>query len=149
MDKPQFVYTLFIGTSPEQLWQALTTPEFTQQYWGGRRHETDWQAGSPFKMFKPDGKAEVHGEILISEPYKTLAYSWHSTQLGGPPSRVTYELSPFPAAEGQSITQLKITHDEFAPGANIAMATMGWAAILNNLKTLLETGKTLPYAWRG
>ena len=100
-------------------------------------------------MLKPDGEAEVHGEILVNEPYKTLAYNWHSAQLGGPPSRVTYELSPFPAAEGQRITQLKITHDEFALGANIAMATMGWTAILNNLKTLLETGKTLPYAWRG
>ena len=149
MDKPQFVYTLFIGTSPEKLWQALTTPEFTQQYWGGRRHETDWQVGSPFKMFKPDGEAEVHGEILISDPYKTLAYSWHSAQLGGQPSRVTFELSPFPAAAGHSITQLKITHDEFAPGANISTAVMGWTAILNNLKTLLETGQTLPYAWRG
>lgn len=44
---------------------------------------------------------------------------------------------------------LRIIHDEFAPDANIAMATMGWMAILNNLKTLLETGKPLPYAWRG
>jgi|688.fasta_scaffold13025_11 hypothetical protein len=97
MEKPQFVYTLFIATTAEKLWQALTTAEFTQQYWGGRRHETDWQVGSPVKIYKP----------------------------------------------------VRITHDEFAPDANIVMAAMGWMAILNNLKTLLETGKPLPYAWRG
>lgn len=149
MDKPEFVYTLFIGSTPEKVWQGLTTAEFTQQYWGGRRHETDWQVGSPIKILKPDGTAEVHGEILVSEPPKKLAYTWHSTQLGGGPSRVTFELSPFPADEGHNITQLKIIHDHFAPDTNIAMATVGWMAILNNLKTLLETGQPLRYAWRG
>ncbi|MEZ4677000.1 MAG: SRPBCC domain-containing protein [Caldilineaceae bacterium] len=74
---------------------------------------------------------------------------WHSTQLGGDPSRITFELTPFPADAGHSITQLKITHDQFAPGVNMAMATVGWMAILNNLKTLLETGQPLRYAWRG
>ena len=139
MEKPQFVYTLFIATTPEKLWSALTTPEFTQQYWGGRRHETNWQVGSPLKILKPDGESEVQGEVLTCDPYKTLAYSWKSATLGGPPSRVTFELSPYPASEG-SIVMLKITHDEFAPGTNISMAAMGWTAILNNLKTLLETG---------
>lgn len=148
MDKPQFVYTLFIATTPEKLWAALTTPEFTQQYWGGRRHETTWQVGAPLKILKPDGSAEVQGEILQCEPPKLLAYSWLSSTLGGQPSRVTFELSPYPATEG-SIVMLKITHDEFDPGANIALTAMGWTAILNNLKTLLETGKPLAYAWRG
>lgn len=148
MNKPQFVYTTFIATTPEKLWQALTTPEFTQQYWGGRRHETTWQVGGPIKIYKPDGGAEVQGEILQCDPYTVLAYSWHSATLGGQPSRVTFELSPYPATEG-SIVMLKITHDEFAADANIAMTAMGWTAILNNLKTLLETGKPLPYAWRG
>jgi uncharacterized protein YndB with AHSA1/START domain len=148
MDKPEFVYTLFIGAAPEMVWQALTTPEFTQQYWGGRRPESDWQVGSPIQIVKPDGNAEVHGEILVCNPYQTLAYSWHSTHLAGA-SRVTFELSPFPADEGHAITQLKITHDGFTPGSNISMAVMGWMAILNNLKTLLETGEPLRYAWRG
>ncbi|HMN26747.1 MAG TPA: SRPBCC family protein [Caldilineaceae bacterium] len=148
MDKPEFIYTLFIATTPEKLWQALTTAEFTQQYWGGRRHATDWQVGSPVKILKPDGTSEVQGEILQAEPYKMLSYSWQSAVLGQQPSRVTFELSPYPASEG-SIVMLKITHDHFAPEANIALATMGWMAILNNLKTLLETGKPLPYAWRG
>lgn len=149
MDKPEFVYTLFIGTTPEKVWAALTTPEFTEQYWGGRRHETDWQIGSPIKILKPSGESEVYGEILVADPYKRLAYSWNSTQLGGDASRVTFELSPFPADDGHSITQLKVTHDGFAAGSNIAMATMGWLAILNNLKTLMETGQPLRYAWRG
>ena len=148
MDKPQFVYTLFIATTPEKLWMALTTPEFTQQYWGGRRPETDWQVGSSLKMLKPDSGAEVQGEILKVEPHKVLAYSWQSPTSSEQPSRVTFELSPYPATEG-SITMLKITHDEFAPDANIALVSMGWMAILNNLKTLLETGKPLAYAWRG
>ena len=148
MNKPQFVYTTFIATTPEQLWQALTTPAFTQQYWGGRHYETTWQVGAPIKICKPDGGSEVHGEILQCEPPKVLAYSWNSAVLGGPPSRVTFELSPYPATEG-SIVMLKITHDEFAPEVNLGMIAMGWTAILNNLKTLLETGKPLPYAWRG
>lgn len=148
MSKPQFVYTTFIATTPEQLWKALTTAEFTQHYWGGRQYETTWQVGAPIKICKPDGESEVHGEILQCEPPKVLAYSWNSAVLGGPPSRVTFELSPYPATAG-SIVMLKITHDEFAPDTNLGMLAMGWTAILNNLKTLLETGKPLPYAWRG
>lgn len=59
------------------------------------------------------------------------------------------DIALVPAVAGHSITQLKITHDEFDGGANISTAVMGWTAILNNLKTLLEMGKTLSYAWRG
>ena len=148
MEKPQFAYMLFIATTPEKLWQALTTAEFTQQYWGGRSHETTWQVGSPLKIKKPDGNFEVTGEVLQYEPHKVLAYSWKSATLGDHTSRVTFELSPYPASEG-SIVMLKITHDEFAPGTNLSMTSMGWTAILNNLKTLMETGTPLKYAWRG
>lgn len=68
MDKPQFVYVTYIATTPEQLWDALTSEEFTQKYWGGRRIQSDWQVGSPVKPVKENGDSDWEGEVLESDP---------------------------------------------------------------------------------
>ena len=77
MDKPKFVYVSYIATTPEKLWQALTSGEFTRQYWGGRRIQSDWQVGSVVKHLGEDGGIDWEGKVLVSEPPRLLSYTFH------------------------------------------------------------------------
>ena len=143
MNKPQFVYTIYIATTPEKLWEALTGPDFTAQYWAGRRIQSDWKVGSPIQLFEADGSHDWHGEVLQSDPPKLLSYTFDLTppgESGGePPSRVTMELKPIGSA-----VRLTTTHDNFEEGSKILQGiSNGWPGILSSLKTLLETGKAV------
>jgi len=157
MDKPSFVYTTYIRTTPERLWQALTEPAFTQRYWGAT-FQTDWKAGSAM-TWEQFGVTIADPEQLVleSEPYRRLSYSWHSFSpelleslqladevqehiLAEPRSKVTFDIEPF-----GELVKLTVVHDGFEPGSVVAsMVGQGWPPILSNLKTLLETGETLP-----
>ena len=147
---PQFVYVTYINTTPEKLWEALTHPDFTQRYWGGRRIVSDWKVGSPVTYLKPDGSAEIKGEVLRSDPPRELSYSWKSVI--GPsgeepesPTRVTFKI-----AQPWGSVQLTVTHDGFPPESRLfPFISMGWPAILSSLKSLLETGEPLPSTWKG
>ena len=81
MSKPEFVYTTYINTTPERLWQGLTDPAFTRRYWGGVAFESDWRAGSTFTLelaqhgVKIADPAQV---VLESDPYRRLSYTWHT-----------------------------------------------------------------------
>jgi uncharacterized protein YndB with AHSA1/START domain len=75
-NKPKFVHVTYINTTPEKLWTALTTADFTQKYWMGQRIDSDWKGGSPVKFAKPDGIIKHIGEVLRFEPPKILSYSW-------------------------------------------------------------------------
>ena len=147
--KPKFVYVTHINTTPEKLWQALTTAEFTQQYWMGQRIQSDWKAGAPVKFTKPDGQIKDIGEVLRFEPPKILSYSWsgkgcHSDTATEPATRVTFEIS-----DDAGITTLTVTHDGFEPGSKVfGDISNGWPIVLSGLKTVLETGKTLPFTWK-
>ncbi len=68
MNKPEFVYITYIEATPEAVWQALTSPEFTARYWAGRRIESDWQVGSPVRHLRPDGGDFGEGEVLAADP---------------------------------------------------------------------------------
>ena len=148
MEKPKFVYVTHINTSPEKLWAALTQPDFTQQYWGGRRVESDWTAGAAIDHVLPDGMRERKGEVLQAEPPNVLSYTFVAKVKEGetpePPSRVTFEISVT-----FGVTKLVITHDGFEPESRVFHEiSTGWPAILSNLKTLLETGAPLPFAYK-
>src|SRR5690242_17168287 len=80
MDKPEFVYTTYIRTTPKQLWQALTEPAFTTRYWGGMALESDWQTGSVFTVTLADGTriADPAQVVVEADPYRRLAYTWHT-----------------------------------------------------------------------
>lgn len=75
MSKPQFVYVSYIETSPEKLWEALTSSEFTRQYWFGAEIRSDWKVGSPFALLL-DGEITDSGEILEADPPRRLSYSF-------------------------------------------------------------------------
>ena len=158
MDKPSFVYTTYIRTTPERLWQALTDPAFTQRYWWSATFDTDWKAGSTmtWHMFGVtiDDPQQV---VLESDPYRRLAYAWHSfphefaERLGltedareriaaEPRSKVTFDIEPL-----GDLVKLTVIHDGFDAGSLVApMVSEGWPRVLSGVKTLLETGQTMP-----
>jgi uncharacterized protein YndB with AHSA1/START domain len=147
MEKPKFVYVTHINTTPEKLWEALTNPEFTQQYWGGRRVQSDWTVGASIKHTKADGAVELRGEVLEADRPRRLSYTFLTAAGDKVPdeaaTRVTFEIS---VAFG--VTKLTIVHDGFAPESKLlGEITNGWQAILSSLKTLLETGAPLPFTF--
>jgi uncharacterized protein YndB with AHSA1/START domain/DNA-binding transcriptional ArsR family regulator len=157
VDKPTFVYTTYIRTTPERLWQALTEPAFTRRYWGAT-FQTDWKTGSTM-TWEQFGMTSADPEqvVLESEPYSRLSYTWHTITpelfdfldltdeareriAAEPRSRVTFDIESL-----GELVKLTVVHDGFEAGSlMVAMVTQGWPRILANLKTLLETGETLP-----
>jgi uncharacterized protein YndB with AHSA1/START domain len=157
MDKPSFVYTTYIQTTPERLWEALTDPAFSERYWGAT-FDTDWEAGSAMTWHMHGVTiADPEQVVLESEPYRRLSYTWHNfpAELAAA-LEVTDEKRDRIAAEQRSkVTfdmeqlddQVKLTvvHDGFEPDSVMAtMVTNGWPKVLSSLKTLLETGEALP-----
>jgi uncharacterized protein YndB with AHSA1/START domain/DNA-binding transcriptional ArsR family regulator len=153
----EFVYTTYIKTSPERLWPALTDPAFTRRYWGVT-FETDWAVGSAMTWEQRGVTIADPGQVILeSEPYRRLAYSWHNftpelaeafgfsdeflaRTASEPRSTVTFDIEPL----GQQV-KLTVMHDGFEPGSAVRESISGgWPVVLANLKTLLETGETLP-----
>jgi uncharacterized protein YndB with AHSA1/START domain len=136
----KFVYVSYIATTPEKLWEALTSDEFVKSYWSGRTFRTDWKPGSPLTLVMEDGKTDWDGKVLRYEPFSILSYSFHFVWMPElakePESRVIYELEP----KG-NIVKLTVTHDELTERV-YRDVSRGWPGILSALKTLLETGKT-------
>jgi uncharacterized protein YndB with AHSA1/START domain len=138
MSKPQFVYVTYIETTPEKLWEAVTSSEFTRQYWFGAEVKSDWKVGSPFALML-DGSITDSGEILEADPPRRLSYSFKHQKYeelrNEPISRVVFE--PFGA-----LVRLTVLHDGFIEGGKyLGAVSNGWPAILSGLKSLLETGK--------
>lgn len=138
-----FVYVTYIRTTPQQLWAALTSADFTRQYWMGMRVEAEWRPGGSWRLLKPDGTLADAGEIIECEPGKRLVIRWR------------HEMTPELKAEGWSqctmdlepvgnAVKLTVTHRmEREGGRFIAAVAGGWPQVLSNLKSLLETGSTL------
>ncbi len=158
MDRPEFVYTTYIRTTPEQLWRGLTEPAFTRRYWG-LALESDWKTGSPVTVqLDKDGVtiADPAQVVLESDPYRRLAYTWHTftpqwaaaysisaDQLARfasePRSRVAFDIEPL-----GDYVRLTVVHDGFEPGsAVLAGVAQGWPMLMSSLKSLLETGDVL------
>jgi uncharacterized protein YndB with AHSA1/START domain len=145
MDNPKFVYVTFINSTPENVWNALTRPEFTRKYWFARAVQSDWTVGALVKFITDDGRVELKGEVRAVDPPRLLSYSWNSfsPRPDNPDesSRVTFEIS-----FGYGVTKLTVTHDQFEPNDTIYNdVSGGWPVVLSGLKTLLETGKGLPF----
>jgi uncharacterized protein YndB with AHSA1/START domain len=138
-----FVYVTFIRTTPERLWSALTSPEWTRQYWFGMHQESDWKAGSPWRLMFSDGRVADSGEVIESEPPRRLVLKWRNEfrpelKADGY-SRCTFELEPLEGA-----VKLTITHTvERTDSKFIEAVSGGWPRILANLKSLLETGQVV------
>jgi len=140
MTKSTFVYVTFIKTTPEQLWTALTVPDFTKQYWFGMRHETDWKAGSAWRLVFPDGRVADTGEVVETEPPKRLVLRWRN-EFKPELKAEGYSLCTFELEATGGAVKLTITHALDRPDSKFIEAVSGgWLRILSNLKSLLETG---------
>ena len=140
MTRSTFVYVTYIRTTPEKLWTALTNSEFMKQYWFGMRCESDWTAGSAWRLVSSDGQIFDAGSIVESEPPKRLVIRWQ------------HQIKPELKAEGDSLctmeleqsgtaVKLTITHAiDCDPSKFIQAVSGGWPKIISNLKSLLETG---------
>jgi len=140
MTRSTFVYVTYIRTTQEQLWSALTNAEFMKQYWFGMHCESEWTAGSSWKLVSGDGQIFDAGEIVEAEPPRRLVIRWqHLTRpelKAEGASLCTMELEP----DGGAV-KLSITHTiECDPSKFIEAVSGGWPKIISNLKSLLETG---------
>jgi uncharacterized protein YndB with AHSA1/START domain/DNA-binding transcriptional ArsR family regulator len=142
---PKQVYQIFIRATPEQVWDAITLPEFTAQYFYGSRVETTGQSGTPIRHHSSDGTSLWGDDMIIeSDPPRRLVHTWrplYDPELGAePPSRVTWEIEPRP----DGVTKLTVIHDELEQSPKTAAHVAGgWMFVLSGLKTVLETGAAL------
>src|SRR5712675_1802464 len=132
MSKPEFVYVIYIASTPEKIFKALTDANMSEQYWDGNRVVSDWKIGGPF--------------ALELDPPRRLAYTFHPRHDGmeaEPPSRVTFELE-----QQKDQVRLTIVHDGFEPGSRAFEGiSRGWPFVLSSLKSYLEAGKVLHAHW--
>ena len=139
------VYSVFIRATPEQVWDAITKPEFTTRYFHGTRIESTFEPGAPYLSLAGDGgETLVDGEVLESDPPRMLKHTWRALYdpetASEPFSRVTWEIE---AQEG-GVTKLTVIHDQLEAAPKTAESVAGgWSYVLSGLKTLLETGEPL------
>ena len=143
MANDRFVYVTFIRTTPEGLWQALTTAEFQRQYWFGMHIDSDFKAGSPWTLQFEDGRIADEGEVLQSDAPRRLVISWRHRMrpelTAEGEARASFDIE---AAEGS--VKLTVVHEIERENSQLIQAVSGgWPSILSSLKSLLETGEPL------
>jgi uncharacterized protein YndB with AHSA1/START domain len=136
------VYQVFIKASPERIWEAITKPEFSVQYFYGARIEN---TATRHVSHGPDGSLWGDGAVFEYDPPRRLVHEWRSLydddMAQEPASRVTWEIEP----QDGGYCKVTLTHDrlEGAPKTAASVAGPGWMFVLSGLKTLLETGQPL------
>lgn len=142
--KPAIVYTIYIASTPEQVWQALTSAEFSRKYFFGNAVEVDLIVGGAYVMRTPDGSLHICGEVVECDPPRKLTVTFNVNwpelieKLG--PTLVTYEIEPAGDAVRLTMTE---SHDRPLGDDILSGGRQGWPAILCSLKSLLETGEAL------
>ena len=141
MTAPENVYEVEIATTPERLWQAITDPSDTEQYWYGAQSVSDWQVGSRWVSQSPEGEVYLDGEILEIDPPRRLVHSFHvvheADAAAEPPSRIEWQITPI--GDGCRLT---VIHTGRGP-ATMDYTSGGWDTILGGMKELLETGRAV------
>ena len=142
--KPATVYTIYIAATPEKVWQALTSAEFSRKYFFGNAVDVDLRVGGSYVVRTPDGALHISGEVIECDPPKKLTITFNVNwpalieRLG--PTLVTYEIEPAGDAVRLTMTE---SHDRPLNDDILSGGRQGWPAILSSLKSLLETGEAL------
>ena len=135
------IFEIYIKTTPERLWEAITDSEVRSKYQFGVHITSDWTPGSPFLMAPDGGEPLGEGENLEVDPPRRLVQTmralWGDDVKAEGTSRVTWEIEPV-----EDSCRLTVTHDQLREGANEQLYG-GWPMILSGLKTWLETGEVL------
>src|ERR1700726_4328090 len=137
--KPATVYTIYIASTPEKVWEALTSAEFSRKYFFGNAVEVDLRIGGTYVVRTPDGALHISGEVIECDPPRKLTVTFNVNwpalveKLG--PTLVTYEIEQ--AGEAVGLTLIQSHHrpvsDDILPGGR-----QGWPAIFSSLKSVLE-----------
>jgi uncharacterized protein YndB with AHSA1/START domain len=152
MSPPSHVQQIFIRTSAEKLWSALTESEYTVQYYFGNAVESDWKSGSAYRyrdlsgLIVQGGGTMIQGTVLESDPPRRLVMTFEPVWLfpdgHAPASKVTYEIEP-----SGELCRLTLIHEGLEPDARMTQNFIaGWTRVLSGMKTLLETGRPLESA---
>ena len=148
MSTPEITYIIHIATTPEKLWEALTNPEALQKNWG--RIDSKWTVGS--KVTEVDDASNVlwSGTVSRSERPRILSFTLGEGE-GVEPTDVTFELTDpaSPVEPASSVVRLVVTHSGF--GANSKMTSgcaRAWTEIMSSVKSYVETGRSLGFAWK-
>lgn len=143
--KPVHAYLSYIATTPEKLWSALTSSKLTRDYCFGRRIESDWNVGSPVVHRQPDGSLYASGRVLEYDPPRRLSYTWRW--------ETSDDLRALPEIVLTFTTDVlgdvaRLTMEEFHPTPfdliHLENSRQTWPVIFSSLKSLLETGRSLP-----
>ncbi|MGZ4120280.1 MAG: SRPBCC family protein [Actinomycetota bacterium] len=144
------VYQVFIKSTPERIWEAITKPEFTAKYFHGARVETTAEKGASIRYYAPDGTTVWHDDVVIeSDPPRRLVASWRALwdeeTAAEPASRVTWEIEQ----REDGLCLLTVVHDQLeqSPVTAGRVSGTGWMMVLSGLKTLLETGEPMKDEW--
>ncbi|WP_246113500.1 ArsR/SmtB family transcription factor [Streptomyces montanus] len=147
---PDFVYTIYIATTPEELWKALTDPEFTRRYWGAGETavavESDWRPGSPVAhRFAGADEPFMRGEVIEADPPRRLTYTVGFVPTPDNPAPDTRRATASFHLEETADSQVKLTIHSSDPRTEMReQVHQGWPVVLSSLKTLLETGRPMP-----
>ena len=147
MEKPTFVYVVYISSTPEKVWDALIDTKMTAQYWQNN-NLSDWKPGSRWEHRTADEEQSLKlvGKVVESRRPSRLVLTWASPDDAaddGKHSRVTFDLEPV-----AGVVRLTVTHDRLEAGSKMLEGiTLGWPKVLSSLKSLLETGRALPKLW--
>ena len=142
--KPAIAYAIYIASTPEKIWQALTTAEFSKQYFSGFAIEAELRVGGAFVARAPDGSVHISGKVVECDPPRKLTVTWNVNwpalveKLG--PTLVTYQIEP--AGDAVKLTLIQ-SHERTIDDDILSGGREGWPAILSGLKSLLETGQPL------
>ena len=141
-DDTAAVFEIYIKTTPERLWEAITDRDLRARYSFGVGTESDWSRGSAYKSSVPGVIDIAEGENVEVDPPRRLVQTfialWSDEVRSEGASRVTWEIEPV----GDDSCRLTVIHDQLKEGANSELYG-GWPQILSGLKTLLETGEDL------
>jgi uncharacterized protein YndB with AHSA1/START domain len=142
--RPMTVYTIYIASTPEKVWEALTSAEFSRKYFFGNTVELEPRVGGAYVVRTPDGALHISGEVVDYDPPRKLTVTFNVNwpelieKLG--PTLVTYEIEQ--AGEAVRLTMSE-AHDRPLSDDILSGGRQGWPAILSSLKSLLETGTPL------
>lgn len=142
--RPAIVYTIYIASTPDKVWAALTSAEFSKSYFSGNSVEVELKVGGRFAVRGPDGNVNINGEVVVSEPPRRLTITWGDNwqnlvkHLGL--TLVTYEIEPVGDVVRLTMQQ---SHDRPISDDILSGGRQGWPAILSSLKSAIETGKAM------
>jgi len=142
--KPTLVYSIYIASTPQKVWQALTSAEFSRKYFFGNAVEVEAKVGGAYIVRTPDGSLHISGEVVECDPPRKLTVTFNVNwpalieKLG--PTLVIYEIEPAGDAVRLTLTE---AHDRVIDDDILSGGRQGWPAILSSLKSLLETGNAL------